>query len=97
MKPHATYPGMPGVAGSQQPTLLCVRSISPTFRIRSFREQLPLSELPLRLLSSLETIFRDVAAIAVIFVRQEFSRHHDFDAVALRIGEALYHHVEINR
>src|SRR6516164_10772579 len=45
----------------------------------------------------LETIFRNVAAIAVIFVRQEFSRHRDFDAVAVRIGEALYHHVESDR
>src|SRR5579864_7119760 len=44
----------------------------------------------------LESIFRHVAAGPVIFVGQEFARHRDLDPVALRIGQPLDRHVEID-
>src|ERR1035438_2979514 len=73
-----------------------------------FFERLRFSRLPtmalllslslrLPLLSPLlKAIFRHVAAGAVIFVGQEFARHRDLDPVALGIGQALHHHVEID-
>src|SRR5262249_57626973 len=45
----------------------------------------------------LVAVLRDIPDVAVIFVRQEFSRHRDLDAVALRVGQALERDVEIDR
>src|SRR5262245_4947055 len=42
-------------------------------------------------------VFRDVAAVAVIFVWQKFPRHRDLDPVALRIRQALHLQVEVDR
>src|SRR5207249_11874890 len=42
-------------------------------------------------------VLRDVAAVAVILERQEFSRHRDLDAVALRVRQALHLQVKVDR
>src|SRR5262249_10085546 len=45
----------------------------------------------------LVTVCRHIAGGAVIFVRQEFSRHRDLHPIPFRVGLALHRQIEIDR